>query len=119
MYYIPFESNLDKRQGIKNGIRSKKKTRTSEVDTHARYSHDNVYYNRRWRRSFSEKSAVYLKENERQERSKFVSLVNVSPKTGWGGRVDLNVMALSKGKFSLLVDNTNVVSGPVIPSALI
>ena len=33
--------------------------------------------------------------------------------------MDLNVLVLSKEKFSLLVGNTNVVSGPVIASALI
>ena len=36
-----------------------------------------------------------------------------------GGKVDLNVLTISKKKFSLLVDDTNVVSGPVIASALI
>ena len=36
-----------------------------------------------------------------------------------GGKVDLNVLTISKKKFSLLVDDTIVVSGPAIASALI
>ena len=38
---------------------------------------------------------------------------------GGGGKVDFNVLTISKKKFSMLVDNTNIVSGPVIASALI
>ena len=36
-----------------------------------------------------------------------------------GVDIDLNVLTISKDKVSLLVDNTNVVSGPVFASALI
>ena len=66
-------------------------------------------------------SAGNLKE---QEQNRFASLFNVSPRGGGGGglkyRVDLNDLLTSNEKlFSLPVHNTNVVSGPVIESALI
>ena len=66
-------------------------------------------------------SAGNLKEQERQEQNRFASLFNVSPRRGLNGAtVDLNDLSTSnEALFSLLVHNTNVVSGPVIESALI
>ena len=66
-------------------------------------------------------SAGILKEQERQEQNRFASLFNVSPRMELNrGRVDLNDLSTSnEALFSLLVHNTNVVSGPLIESALI
>ena len=66
-------------------------------------------------------SAGNLKEQERQEQNRFVSPFNVSPRRGLNkGRLDLNDLLTSNEElFSLLVHNTNVVSGPVIESPLI
>ena len=66
-------------------------------------------------------SAGNLKEQERQEQNRFASLFNVLPRSGLNkGRVDLNDLLTSNEElFSLLVQNTNVVSGPVIESPLI
>ena len=61
-------------------------------------------------------SAGNLKEQERQEQNRFASLFIVSPRRGLnGGRVDLNDLLTSNGALlSLLVHDTNVLSGPVI-----
>ena len=66
-------------------------------------------------------SAGNSKEQERQEQNRFVSLFNVSPRKGLNkGRVDLNDLLTSNEElFSLLVHNTNVVSGPVTKPRLI
>ena len=66
-------------------------------------------------------SARNLKEQEKQEQNRFASLFNVSPRRGLsGGRVVLNdLLTSNKELLSLLIHNTNVVSGPVIESSLI
>ena len=69
----------------------------------------------------SVRSAGNLKEQERQEQNNFASLFNVSPRRELDkGRLDLNDLLTSDEElFSLLVHNTNVVSGPVIESPFI
>ena len=66
-------------------------------------------------------SAGNLKERERQEQNRFASLFKVSPRSGLNkGRVDFNDLLTSNEElFSMLVHNTNVVSGSVIESPLI
>ena len=86
--------------------------------------YDNLYYNTSSQGCISDlsvTSAGNLKEQERQERNRFTSLLNVSPRSGSNkGRLDLNDWLTSNEElFSLLVHNTNVVSGPVIGSSLI
>ena len=72
-------------------------------------------------RDLSVTSVGILKDQERQEQNRFASLFNVSPRKGLNReRVDLNdLLTSNEALFSLLVHNTNVVSGPLIQSALI